>query len=298
MTGDLDNRKDRVMLRGSDLRLFESGETVNCPDLDHDQLLLLIHGFTAHGRYFDEMAATLTKYGYRVIYYNYNSYCGIELAARILYEQLEILDKKGNGVLADKGIRIIAHSMGGLVARSFIAMDDVERYVKGVITLGTPHMGTMTSKRLLWFFRKWAEHVSGDMLLPGFMTSQSAKELTGNDSDKLETSFLYRLRELTKSTKIPLISVSGGRKQLELVKFRPLNKLLNIQLQLLLSCDTNDGLVPEHSADIRCCVKGDNAPVAHFNAYAEYAVLNHSGLAANYQLGMRITDWFEASKQT
>lgn len=297
MTGDVEQGKNRVLVRGSDLTLFETGETVDYRDLNHDQLLLLIHGFTAHGRYFDEMAATLTKCGYRVIYYNYNSYCGIELAAEILNEQLEILDKKGNGVLAEKGIRIVAHSMGGLVARALIAMEGVERYVRGVITLGTPHMGTLTSKVLLRFFRKWAEHVSGEVLLPGFMTSQSAKELTGNDSDDLENSFLYRLREKTKTTIVPLVSVSGGRKQLELAKSRPLNKLLNMQLQFLLSCDANDGLVPEHSADIRYCVGDEGAPFAHFNAYAEYAVLNHSGLAANYQLGMRITDWFESSKQ-
>lgn len=51
-------------------------------------------------------------------------------------------------------VNIIAHSMGGLVARYFIQKLEGDRFVKNLITLGTPHQGTKLSRfSLLPHFR-------------------------------------------------------------------------------------------------------------------------------------------------
>ncbi|MGD9976744.1 MAG: hypothetical protein AB7S54_02300 [Bacteroidales bacterium] len=74
---------------------------------------------------------------------------------------------------------IVAHSMGGLVSRSYISMDSDPRFHYRLITLGTPHLGSGLASLINIF--AWADVTGVQDLAPG---SSFLKDLNSNDSEK------------------------------------------------------------------------------------------------------------------
>jgi len=107
--------------------------------LTQDNSLLLIHGFTSSHETFDDMAAALsTALPERAIYaidYQTSAIFSVPKITEIGDALAKIIQPKG--VTLD----IIAHSMGGLVARSAIEEHGIDTHINRLITLGTPHDG-------------------------------------------------------------------------------------------------------------------------------------------------------------
>jgi len=98
--------------------------------------LVFVHGLGANRSGFLPMRGYLRALGYsRQLAFNYRSSGSIEKVAVGLKRALEDHVQGGR-------IDVIAHSMGGLVARAYIQQLGGERRVDRLVTLGTPHHGT------------------------------------------------------------------------------------------------------------------------------------------------------------
>lgn len=174
--------------------------------------------------------------------------------------------------------------MGGLVARALIALEHGARFVRTVITLGSPHDGTLASARLPRYMAHWGEAVSG-MNPRGFsLKSASALQLLGADGpDPL----LGRLmRSPVVGANVAFYSFSGGYNRIDFGNGILRNLLFNRYLQKHLSLP-NDGLVPESSSDLAQQKFGVCAPGGrHIKNYPDYRALNHTFLVRNHYLAL------------
>lgn len=106
---------------------------------------------------FDGLASKLLKNSeindkYRLYTYKYPTNAPIQEASDELWNQIE-----SNGQI-QKPV-ILAHSMGGLVARKMVATEGDEM-IRGLITLGTPHNGTPIANIAEWIGNEIAEYCS------------------------------------------------------------------------------------------------------------------------------------------
>ena len=101
--------------------------------------IILLHGFGMNRTQWMWMARRLRARGLGPIYgFNYFSLQGVPRSARRLQRYVD-------DVLARESVSeidIVAHSLGGLVARYFIERMGGSRHVGRLITIGTPHGGT------------------------------------------------------------------------------------------------------------------------------------------------------------
>ena len=98
--------------------------------------LVFVHGLAANRSSFLGLRAYLRLLGYdRQIAVDYRSSGSLEKLAVRLKRQIDAGVRGGR-------IDIVAHSMGGLIARSYVQQLGGERRVDRLITLGTPHRGT------------------------------------------------------------------------------------------------------------------------------------------------------------
>ncbi|MDT8421323.1 MAG: hypothetical protein RQ754_12915, partial [Desulfuromonadales bacterium] len=142
-------------------------------------------GFDAEGywwtflRYFGSEEASRLRENYKLYIYQYPSYKHITFNARILSELLyEVKYIRDWYKKEMRGISIIGHSMGGLVARSLLeehngindGNDGVfrtgEKTIKRLITLDTPHHG---SPGAVYPWLDTASNVGKDVFSPGSM---------------------------------------------------------------------------------------------------------------------------------
>jgi len=100
--------------------------------------IVLIHGWTQNRTNFVWLARFLRKRGMGPFFgFNYFSLQPIETSAKALAAFIE-------RVVAHTGAKevdLICHSLGGLVARTYVDLMGGHRYVQRVVTLGTPHCG-------------------------------------------------------------------------------------------------------------------------------------------------------------
>lgn len=101
--------------------------------------VVLVHGLAANRACFYPMQAYLGARGYkRQLAYTHPSRPSIEALAIELKRRIDAEVKGGR-------IDIVAHSLGGLIARFYVTQLGGHRRVDRVITLGTPHHGTYAS---------------------------------------------------------------------------------------------------------------------------------------------------------
>jgi pimeloyl-ACP methyl ester carboxylesterase len=133
--------------------------------LTQDNSLLLIHGFTSSHETFDDMAAALAKaLPERAIYaidYQTSAVFSVPKITEIGDALAKIIQPKG------VSLDIIAHSMGGLVARSAIEEHGLDTHINRLITLGTPHDGIELSV-ILAFIKPYLD----------FLLNAQVKDLT------------------------------------------------------------------------------------------------------------------------
>ncbi len=98
--------------------------------------VVFVHGLAANRSSFLPLQAYLRWHGYtRQLSIGYRSRGSLEKLA------IE-LKKRIDGQIQGGRIDIVAHSMGGLIARCYVQQLGGERRVDRLITLGTPHGGT------------------------------------------------------------------------------------------------------------------------------------------------------------
>ena len=117
--------------------------------------IILLHGFAMNRTQWMWMARRLRERGHGPIYgINYFSLTRVDRAARRLQRFIEHVKVREDELVVD----IVAHSMGGLVARWYIERLDGAHHVERLVTIGTPHHGT----RLGWL--GWALPAARDLL--------------------------------------------------------------------------------------------------------------------------------------
>lgn len=281
---------DNLVRASADREVYASPK-----DFDSEQKnVILIHGFTAHGRYLQPLASILEQNDFNTFLFNYNSYQGIARAAQSLFDLLTEINKLRDNVLKKKRVSFVCHSMGGLVARAFCEINEATDFISTIVTIGTPHNGTLDNMLFLKSYIKWGEFKSGYM--PGYTKKcQSMKELTKKDSYELTgIPLIDTMNQATNSNGVPIFSISGGKKYLEVGKNPVLNYAINRATQYFLGREDNDGLVPESSSDVtRNLVIDDQTKNDHLNDYSDYPDLNHSYLIENQRLGLKIASWLQ-----
>jgi triacylglycerol lipase len=96
-------------------------------------------------QYFKLIRTHLESHGFRVFHPNQDFAGPVDLRA-------EQLRSRVNEVLASTGaekVNIIAHSMGGLDARHMIVDKGMADKVANLVTIGTPHLGTILADRVI-----------------------------------------------------------------------------------------------------------------------------------------------------
>lgn len=106
---------------------------------DGEKVLLLIHGWIDKPqtwKNFVKNISSQTEIKFDKIWtFGYNSSYSID---RNALELSQVLTNYTNGTK----VKIVAHSMGGLVSRSMMELYGGSKYVKRLVTLGTPHQGS------------------------------------------------------------------------------------------------------------------------------------------------------------
>lgn len=269
---------------GANLTVLPGGRWATPRDLT-GLTVVFVHGFTANGSYFDVLAEWYRNWGFSTLSFEYDSYEGIDVAAKQLAERIRPLQSH-----LPNGFVIVAHSLGGLVARQFIrdfSPRPVESGLKGICTLGTPHAGTLDDMTMLSYWASWSDWLTGFNPYLRLPTCRTALQLTGRDDMRL----VEKLNSLdvNQPHNVPILSVSGGSPYLEVGKSWVANRTANRYLQSRLTLP-NDGLVSESSADITQ-VLGKQPWLSHSRTYSDHAKTNHTYLVQNQSIAQLTVDW-------
>ena len=290
----LPDPEHNVFAAGPEIVSVTTGKWLPEHQIDR-QLLVFIHGFTAHGRYFKEFAQYFQDMDcYCCAIYNYDSYKGIDVAAQSLIDLLKPYEEK----ICKFGFAMICHSMGGLVARFAInhLPDGLKQGLCGLVTLGTPHRGAFYSKRLLSFVFDAGENLTGFIhpfqRLP---ISRSAAQVTGSDGG----SFFSNLASFKPAhQEIPVLSISGGFRFLEIGEPGVFSRVKSRVLQRLIDDGENDGLIEESSSDYTRAVGGEPPAAIHDNSYRSWPETNHTHVIHRQEVANNIKAWLDRNSLT
>ena len=276
----------RLIRQGNEILRVSDGARAYCSDFQGRQVALFIHGFTANASCMTPLMTQFAGNGFAALAFNYACFNGIDVAAQSLAELLQRLDDLGNGAIAQNRIVVVGHSMGGLVARALIALYAGHRYVRKVITLGTPNDGTLTEPRYLEYLLAWSEAISG-LVAGGYSPKcRTAMQLIGRDGPEFLLAHLKTIA--VPCNTVDFHSISGGRAVLEFGRGGYASRAANTWIQFQLGGLANDGLVAEASSNLGQSMFATCAPgCIHSNSYAEYPNVNHSHLVSNFNVALQ-----------
>ena len=108
--------------------------------------ILLLHGIMDNRSVFTVFRRALRRRGFGVVHaVNYSVFTeDIRTAARRLSEHVEEL----RGLAGAERIHIVGHSLGGMIARYYVQRMGGSAAVDTLVTLGTPHGGTLAAHLL------------------------------------------------------------------------------------------------------------------------------------------------------
>lgn len=101
-------------------------------------MVVLVHGLDCNRSNWCSMAELLSNHGWQVAYFSYPSDEPIGDSAQIMARHMKML----RDTYPNMPVDIIAHSMGGLVARAYLEGDAYAGGVQHFIMLGTPNLGS------------------------------------------------------------------------------------------------------------------------------------------------------------
>lgn len=271
--------------RRSEILRYIDGKRATPSHFAHNHIAIFIHGFTADYRAMSSLADQFHGAGFETLGFNYPCFDGIDVAAQELQGQLQDINQICGGALTRNRLTLICHSMGGLVARALVSLFGGSQYVQNVVTLGTPHSGTLSEPYIIQYMIAASEFVSGVLSRGYSLTSKSALQLIGRDPEKLLDKLL---KASPPESPVNFYSISGGKAWIENGDNEYVNRALNTSIQKAMRGRPNDGLVAEESSDLsqpkfsKCC-----PGAVHCNDYADYSRVNHSHLVYNYRVGLR-----------
>jgi pimeloyl-ACP methyl ester carboxylesterase len=115
-------------------------------DLTRDRVVL-VHGLDDPGIIWDDLAPVLKQKGFGVFIMSYPNDQAIDASSRFFFSHMKKLAQVSPGPVA-----IVAHSMGGLVARDMLTRPDLDYFhkaaagyvpeIRRLILVGTPNRGT------------------------------------------------------------------------------------------------------------------------------------------------------------
>ena len=109
------------------------------PRVERDKpMVVLVHGLDCNRSNWFPMADLLIGEGYQVAYFTYPSDGPLEESAAMLARELRATRE----TFPNTPMHIIAHSMGGLVARRYVEGDAYAGGVGTLILIGTPNLGS------------------------------------------------------------------------------------------------------------------------------------------------------------
>lgn len=115
---------------------------------EHEQPILFVHGIFHNSTAFYELEKTLRRARFGQIH-SVNFWTSVnhieELAAQLRTEAFELIEQAEENKRYSTGpvkLRIIAHSLGGLITRVALLDPKFATHVDKVVFLGTPHQGT------------------------------------------------------------------------------------------------------------------------------------------------------------
>lgn len=111
---------------------------------DKDALVVLVHGLVDNGSIFTVLRRALRRRGFaRTASMNYSLLTNdVPTAAENLGEYLEQLCAASG----DRTVRLVCHSLGGLIARYYVQRMGGDQRVEVLVTLGSPHQGTQLAR--------------------------------------------------------------------------------------------------------------------------------------------------------
>jgi pimeloyl-ACP methyl ester carboxylesterase len=121
-----------------------SGGQVAARDVALAAPVLLIHGYLGTEACWAHLVPHLELAGFRdVSAFRYNSLAvGIpELAAELVRAAYSVMDEAGH-----RRVHLVGHSLGGLVARYAVQRLGLDAVALGVVTIATPHQGSMLAR--------------------------------------------------------------------------------------------------------------------------------------------------------
>lgn len=127
------------------LGLFEKKEAAHkhTQRAKNPRPILLVHGIIHNRSAFMSLKKKMEKQGWENVFtMNYSTFHGNVLQmVEELGRKIEMVMKKTGA----KQIDIVAHSLGGIVARAYMSLGEGRGKVRKLVTLGTPHQGTQLS---------------------------------------------------------------------------------------------------------------------------------------------------------
>jgi pimeloyl-ACP methyl ester carboxylesterase len=122
-------------------------ETVTPLPDDGHRAIVCVHGLSGHRQNFALLRALLRVHGRTRVYsFGYDDAEALDYAAAGLARTIEEIVKVN--ALGDAKVDVVAHSMGGLVTRLALLDHALAPRIHTLVTLGTPHHGTLAARYL------------------------------------------------------------------------------------------------------------------------------------------------------
>lgn len=195
------------------------------PTLPRDKsLVVLVHGLDCNRTNWEPMAQLLRDAGHSVAYFTYPSDGPLEDSAALLASEMETLRKSFPEIRID----ILAHSMGGLVARRYVEGSAYAGGVDHLILLGTPNMGSR------WATYRWALEAQEHY---GLWKHEEAWRWTWMITDGLgeagrdlkpSSKFLTSLNSCPRRDGVQYTIVAGNRNQGARIAAKALDRTANV----------------------------------------------------------------------
>ncbi|MEC8380581.1 MAG: alpha/beta fold hydrolase [Myxococcota bacterium] len=134
---------------GSIRKVYLKGNTIIRRDdfASYPETVLLLHGFFQTRNIWEVMEQRLRRENIGVFSFDLGGLLW-RFNTRSITEQAQNIAEKIESICERRQLEsfhIVGHSMGGLIARTYIQQFGGDRRVKSLVTLGTPHHGTPTA---------------------------------------------------------------------------------------------------------------------------------------------------------